>query len=320
LTSIPAEERYKWIRGTDVPAIEGVSRFSTKFETYHHKRQTIKDIDLEGSERVDAGRFMEPAIAAWAAHKWGMKMRQVRRDVVHPTIKMFGCSLDWEEQAGALVPVEIKNSDFIQFKNHYIVSEDNPDMLEDAPMDYLLQVLSQLACLPSAPYAWLVVCVGGNSLKRMKVERNEGAIKRIERDVMQFQKDIAFGTEPKPDFQADAAVLSEIYASVDKTKIMDMTDNNHLPELCQAYLDGAALEKAGDAAKVAAWSEILTIMEDHGKGEVPEKLKAFLGEYTISSWYVKEKFIEANTNKESTKKGFRSKRITKKEPKDGEKS
>jgi predicted phage-related endonuclease len=315
MTNIPVEERYKWIRGTDVPAIVGVSRWRTKYETYHMKRQTIPEPNLDDNERVLAGKFLEPALATWASEKWDMKLRKVIRDVEHQTIPWFGCSLDYEEQAGVLCPVEIKNTDFIIFRDEYVTSEADRDLIEDAPMDYLLQIQSQLSCMPRAPGGWLIVCIGGNNLKRMWCPRNEGAIARIEEEVQQFQEEVIEGIEPEPDFAADADVIATLYASVDKQKKIDITDSNHLPVLCNEYLKGHEMEKAGKEKKKASWAEMLTIIEDACKGEVPERLKAFLPDYVISSWVVAEKFMEPEPY---TREAFRSKRITERKKKDGE--
>lgn len=54
-------ERYKYIGGSDVPIIMGLSHFKTRYDLLLEKAQ-LKDDDFEGNEYTEYGNIMEPKI------------------------------------------------------------------------------------------------------------------------------------------------------------------------------------------------------------------------------------------------------------------
>lgn len=255
MTNIPLSERRNWIGASESAALLGVSPFLTKFELWHLKAGNIPPEDLDTDERVQAGLHLEPAIAAWASKKWDWPLRNVREYLTHPTIPRMGCSLDFETAEGH--PVEIKNVDNLIFRDGDWQAEG--DTLLDAPAHYLVQVQHQLACRPEAPHGWLLVCVGGNRLYRMEIPRHPKMIARIEREVAAFWRSIEAGEEPRPDFQADAAAISLLYNGAGD-EVIDLRQDNRLPELCAEYLAAHEVEREAKGRKSAALAEIKTLI------------------------------------------------------------
>ena len=72
MTNIPVSERKHWIGASESAALFGVSPYTTKFELWHQKVGNIAPPDLDDVERIMAGQYLEPSIAAWAGAKWGM--------------------------------------------------------------------------------------------------------------------------------------------------------------------------------------------------------------------------------------------------------
>lgn len=256
MTLIPLEERQKWVGASEVAALFGASRFLTKFELWHRKAGNIPAPDLDGNERVQAGRHLEPAIASWAASKWEWPIRNVTDYSPHPTVEGLGASLDFETQDGE--PVEIKLIDSLVFRDEWQAERDT---ILDAPLDYLLQVQAQLACRPKAERGWLVTCVGGNRLYRMEIERHKRIIARIEGDVSMFWASVREGREPKPNFQADAATIAMLYAGTGP-EVVDLTSNNRLPDLCAEYMAAHQIEREAAERKSAAMAEIKHLIGD----------------------------------------------------------
>lgn len=257
MSNIPINERKQWIGASEVAALFGVSPYCTRFELFHMKAGNIPSHDLDGEERVMAGQFLEPSIAAWAAHKWHWPIKNVVEYLKHPTVERMGCSLDFETLEGE--PVEIKNVDNLIFRDGDW--EVDGDTILDAPAHFLIQVQHQLACTPGKDRGWLIVCVGGNRLYRMEIPRHEKMIARIEREVTAFWADVLAGNEPAPDFEQDASTISLLYGGKGD-EIIDLRGNERIKELCAEYRAGLEVEKEGAGRKKAALAEIKTLMND----------------------------------------------------------
>lgn len=253
-------DRHLYVGSSESPALFGASPYMTEFELWLRKAGRLPEEDLSDDERIMAGTHLEPAIAAWAADKWSMKLRKVRRYQQHPTVKGMGCSVDFEARGtgDGLVPVEIKNVDWLVFKREW---ECEGQDIVDAPKHILLQVQHQLACT-EAPYAWLIVNVGGNNLRRMKVEARPKIIAAIEQRVTAFWASVQEGFEPKPVFARDAATIMQITREVSSGKAIDLSDNNRFPALCAEYQDAAERKRVAEKETEATKAELLAIIGD----------------------------------------------------------
>lgn len=256
MSNIPLPERRQWVGASESAALFGVSPFLTRFELWHLKAGNIPPEDLDRDERVNAGRHLEPAIAAWAADKWQWPLRAVTAYLKHPKVPGMGCSLDFE--TGDEEPVEIKNVDYTVFRDGDWQTDG--DTILDAPAHHLIQVQHQLACRP-APRGWLLVCVGGNRLYRMEIPRHDKMIRRIEREAEVFWQSIEAGEEPRPDFEADAATIALLYSG-EGEEVADLRDNERARELCAEYQDAHEEEKVASNRKKAALAEVKTLMQD----------------------------------------------------------
>ncbi|TFH51590.1 MAG: hypothetical protein E4H01_00345 [Lysobacterales bacterium] len=171
VTNIPVSERKNWIGASESAALFGVSPYTTKFELFHQKVGSIAGPNLDTAERVMAGQFLEPSIAAWASKKWDWPVVSVPEYRQHAHVPQMGCSLDFETTDVAPEPIEIKNVDNLIFRDQW---DHDGDIITDAPAHILVQLQHQLACpdpkrMAMAKRGWLLVCVGGNRLYRMEV-------------------------------------------------------------------------------------------------------------------------------------------------------
>lgn len=266
MTNIPVSERSAWIGSSESAALLGVSPYTTRFQLWHEKRGTVARPSLDGIERIEAGRFLEPAIAAWAGHKWSWPVGKVTDYLVHARIPRMGASLDFETIGGE--PVEIKNVDRSIFLDPVAGWIAEGDAIVNAPVHFLVQVQHQLACRPFADRGWLVACVGGNALYRMSVERHAGIIARIEREVAEFWRSVDDGVPPPPDFGADGETLSLLYPR-GNGRAIDLSRSNRAPLVCAEYLAAAAEAKAAGERRDAALAEIKALVEGASLVTVP---------------------------------------------------
>jgi putative phage-type endonuclease len=298
MSNIPISERHRWIGSSESAALLGVSPHCTEFELWHQKSGAIPAASLDHLERIQAGKHLEPAIAAWGGEKWDdWQPRNVPGYLTHPSVPQMGASLDFEDaRTGAVI--EVKNVDGLIFRDDW---EHEGQTILCSPAHIQVQVQHQLACRPEAPHGWLLVCVGGNRLYRMRVERHPGLIRRIEIKVAAFWASVRSGEPPKPDFTADGAVIAALYGA-GNGEVLDLTASNRFPELCAAEADAKAIMKAAKARADAALAEIRDMVGSAS------------GAYGSDGWKVTVSDIKAAEIAATTRRGYR--RFTVKQKKD----
>lgn len=266
MTLISREERTRWVGASEVAALFGVHPNLTLFELWHIKAGSIPAVDMDGEERIEAGRFLEPSIAAWAAEKYKWPLRKVNDYTPHPTIPGMGASLDFITDVAGQgehygEPVEVKNVDNSIFRDPdhgWAVEGQN---LVDAPAHFLIQVQHQMACRPAAGQGWIVPCVGGNRVYRMPIPRHTKMIAKIEERVSWFWDTIRRGEEPTPDFENDSSAITRLYKGMGM-EIIDLRDNPRARILCMDYVSAHHVVVTASARKQAALAELKTMMQD----------------------------------------------------------
>lgn len=157
------------------------SPYSNAYKLFLNKTGQLMPEDFD-SERIVAGTFMEPAIAEWARAKFGMKLRKVRRYHLHPEVKGWGASVDYEVHGPGMDPVEIKNVDALVAKRDWVIEGDE---VISTPLHITLQIQHYIAAR-SAQRGWIIANIGGNHLVRGEVKRHEPTIQRIAEAVQAF--------------------------------------------------------------------------------------------------------------------------------------
>jgi predicted phage-related endonuclease len=215
---------------------------------------------------------MEPAIAAWAAHKYETPLRKFPGYVVHKTVVGMGCTPDYINQDASLV-VQIKNVDGLEFYKNPNWEADG-EVLTKCPMHIMLQVQHELACT-GAGHGWLVVCVGGNRLLKMDIAPRPTTIAKLEAEVKAFWDSVHLSNEPKPDYTADGDTIALLMPEPVVGKAVDLSLNNRAHECAAEYLRGKAMEKSGEAIAETAKAELMEML---GDAEA-----ALIGDYKLSN-------------------------------------
>ncbi len=277
MTLISRAERTQWVGASEVAALFGCHPQLSLYKLWHIKMGNMLADDLDDVERVQAGQFMEPSIAAWAQSKWDWPLRKVNTYSPHPTIAGMGASQDFETVPGG-EPAEIKNVDrsiFYDPKNGWAAEGQE---LVDAPIYFLIQVQSQLACKPGIPQGWIVPCVGGNRLFRMPIERHAGMIAKIEERVQWFWETIENGEEPAPNFEQDSTTINKLYKGMG-FETVDLSGSERAKVLCAKYMMQHVQETAAKKEKQAALAELKFMMHD--------AKAAIIDGYTIKASHIK---------------------------------
>lgn len=246
--------RRSFIGGSEVAALFGLHPHLTPFELWHRKAGSLPEPDLSDSAAVQAGIFLEPAVAAWVADRTGWKIQKVRRHLVHSDLPFLAGSLDYEvvgHDRGAGV-LEIKTTDSFVAR---MWDEGDP------PMHYELQLQTYLGITGRA-WGAIAVLVGGNDLRLFERERRPKTIEKIEAAAAAFWASVREGREPTPDFRVDADVIAALYRSAQRGKMVDLTGDNYLSDLCARWIDSGERMRAAEAEREAIKAELLTKIGD----------------------------------------------------------
>lgn len=241
------------IGGSEVADLFGEG-FNSYFHLWHVKSGNIEPEDLSQNEWVQSGNFLEPAIIKWAEWKFNLRYENPKSYFKHPEVRGMACTPDGINPDNPDDMCQIKNIDSIIFGRNW---ECDGDIITSAPMKYILQCQHEMACAEKRS-SELLVLVGGKTLKRMTIYRDEELIEIIIKAVKLFWASIERGDEPDPDFSVDGPVVQKLR---DKEIVVedpiDWSQNNRMREVAENYLDAAEKEKAAKTAKEIAKTEIM---------------------------------------------------------------
>lgn len=283
--------RVQDITSTEVPALFGLSPYSTEFQVWYQKQSG--DIgEIAQTERMEIGLKLEEVIARTFAERAGIKIRKLNQYIRDPDIRL-GASFDFEIIKHPKGPglLEVKNVDSLVYRNTW--SEENGEI--EAPAHIEMQVAHQMA-VTGRQWAMVAVLVGGNQLKGFIRNEEPEITMAIRKKVAQFWESIRSNLPPKPDFNRDSGYLiKRMYGVSAEGIIADRREDDELQFLADRYHQASQKATALDAEKKAIKAEILTLV---GDAEV-----ALLPKGKLSLKTVKEAQIPATTR--SGYRGFR---------------
>lgn len=265
---------------TDGLPVESLSPYSTGYKLWLEKNGKLEKEDLDAVERIQAGTFLEPAIAAWAKEKFGWNIRKVHRYIKHPSVEGWGASLDYEvhEAGSSGAPVEIKNVDYLIFKDNWIVEGNE---IVGVPMHINLQIQAQIGAAET-DHGWVVACVGGNKLYRGRIERHEPTQQLLSDAIKSF-----WDLPLAPDHLATTDVTKEVFARGLKDDTANLKSDNEAPMIARRFL---RWKRHADVTE-----KILDGLKGRLQAKIGEKSKADLAGFRIT-WpaiHREEKMIPA---------------------------
>jgi predicted phage-related endonuclease len=202
--------------------IECVSPYKSSFALWQEKAGRLAP-SFEENERIVAGTHLEPALAAWAQHKWpDWKLRKVRRYLQHDRHPGWGASRDYEVVAEGYAPVEFKNVDWLVFRDKW--KGEGEDL--EPPLHINLQLQSQIGVgTAKCDHGWIVVCVGGNQLHRVRVPRHDATQERLGGAIDMFWDGVRSEAQPNWLADEDTVLRLSVLDVDDAAPPVDLTEN-----------------------------------------------------------------------------------------------
>lgn len=263
--------RTKDITSTESAALFGMSPYVTHFDLWHRKRTGIVP-EFEVNERMLAGQFLEPAIAALIAHRQGWQIQPMKTYQRLAVIRA-GSSFDFEIIGGEPTHLEIKNVDYMAFRDGWLIE----DGFVEAPAHIEMQVQHQMM-VSGYRKSFIGALIGGNRIELIERERDEKVIAAIRHRIAEFWQSIADGREPDPIMPSDADAVIRMNAFAEPGKILDAGSDEKITALVQRYkAQSAQAKQAEEDAKVTK-AELLTAIGDAEK--------VLLNGYSISAGIV----------------------------------
>ncbi len=288
--SIPIRDRASWLEmrrqdvtASDIAAVCGVHPTRSALQVWADKFNPQGDQDNKMMRR---GRWLEDAVIfafreglpEWEINKPGIYVRS-------PSLRI-GCTPDalaYDNQYHRIVQCKVvARSVFEEWEGV-------------APLNYQLQVVteSKLTC-PDATIgflACLVISEFSAELEIFEIPILDEAWERAKSGVAAWWSDVNAGRKPRADYTKDGEVISRLYKSQDfGADPVDLSADNRLHELCDAYKGRGEAIKALEADRAAT------------KAEIVEKLagqpKAICGAFKISNTTVNkaEYFVKASSH------------------------
>jgi predicted phage-related endonuclease len=237
------------------------------FAMHHTKAKRIPERAID-SERMEAGTFMEPAIARWAAHRegWGLEQGGYAIDDTTPGL---GASLDYQIRSHAETDpafegpgvLEIKNVSWQAWKNTWG---------KRPPLFIELQAQHQIA---ASGFKWCAIacCVDGNSLHVWKRAARPRIIDELRKRIGTFWENVRNGTPPDVEgSDATADALKALY-DVESDRKIEVPDDlaEQMHAMCAALSQEREASKASETRQQAAKNFIKAVMQGAGSAYVP---------------------------------------------------
>jgi predicted phage-related endonuclease len=265
--------------------------FRTGYRMYMEKGGLLMPEDFGESDRVQAGKFLEPAIAAWAKDRWQWdKLQKVRRYMTHDDVMGWGASLDYEINVPGRPPVEFKNIDYGMFKDKWELDED--DQIVGMPLQYQIQVQHEIGA-SGADHGYIVACVGGNKLYRGRIDRHEPTQERIAEAILAFWAAAAEGIVPT--WLADFDTVKETHANGLKDKTVERHGMPELDVLIRRFnrWDGVIKRLTKRAENIKA--QIAVQFTDESTVLVTDEHRCTWPSYTRPAGWSEPKYVEGKT-------------------------
>lgn len=173
-------DRFKWIGGSDIPAIMGISPFTTRFDLLLFKAE-LKENDFKGNEYTRYGQVMEPKIRNYINKEYKLKYRPSKHEFIE---KRYRCHTDGEDK-NSILEIKTTSKDCKTIRGYKI---------------YLVQLLFYMYNIGKEE-GKLVVYIRPEDFnedldtERIKIfnirlEDYKDLVQEIEEEVIKFKKDI----------------------------------------------------------------------------------------------------------------------------------
>jgi putative phage-type endonuclease len=191
-------DRSKFIGGSDIAAVMGVSRWQTPLSLWAEK--TGKVPPKEMSEAMELGTELEDFVARKFSRKTGLKVRKDSKTYEHPNYPYLVAHID-RRVVGTDEILEVKTCGAWKAKEWEG---------EEIPVEYVLQCNFYLGILAKEK-CWLAILVGGQKFLVKHVSFDEELFRKQVEAAINFWEDCIQKDQPPLAIAADNELLVEMF-------------------------------------------------------------------------------------------------------------
>jgi putative phage-type endonuclease len=271
------DDRKKFIGGSDVAALMGLSRWKTPLQLWAEKTGKVEPKDLSDNEACELGTELEDFIAKKFERRTGMAVRRAPKRYIHPDYHHFSCQVD---------RLITKTDELLECKN-FSAWRAKEFEGEDVPIEVVLQVQWQLF-ITGRSAGWVAVLLGGQRFIYKKIDADEELIMKMVKSAEDFWKMVLEETPPLAT-SGDDEVLVRLYPqSNDVIKEASCTLNSTL----RYYLENNMHIKDFETEQKILKAKIMQVIGDN-KGLMTDEYKVLRidmkeCEYTVkrnATWF-----------------------------------
>jgi putative phage-type endonuclease len=244
--------RKKDVTSTESAALFGMSPYTTGFELWHAKRSGVAT-EFQTNDRVRWGNRLEAAIAQGLADDNGWQIAPMKSYMRLPA-ERIGSSFDFvilNHPSGKPAHLEIKNVDYLQFRDKWLTDDEVPEAPEHIEMQLQHQMM-----VSGFSLGYVGALIGGNQSFLIERERDERVIAALRARIAEFWRTIDAGIEPPPVMPEDAAAVIRLNQYAEPNTIFDASTDAIIATLADNYRTAARAEKDAEERKKVAQAEI----------------------------------------------------------------
>jgi predicted phage-related endonuclease len=231
-------------------ALHGAHPYKTIGGLYHQKKYGL-ELAPENTTAMERGRKLEQVVADYAAEQRPNLIFSKADEYLRDPALRLGATPDRyiRDERGRRGVAQLKTASKFVFDKQW---SDSP------PVWICLQNAVELM-LADADFGLIAVLVLDNwnfECRLYDVPRHPGAEKRIVETVKKFWADVEAGVQPKIDYERDGDLIALMFPQETAGKIVDLRDDNRMPELLAERARLLKIVKDAEAEREAIDNEI----------------------------------------------------------------
>lgn len=250
--------RKRGIGGSDVPALLGVSPWTTAAELYDYKVGALARLPM--NDAMEWGHDLEEPILRRYARRTGFELRKQDGILRHPDFSWALASLDaeaYDPDVDAWIPVDAKSSLF-GFGVGY-----GEEGSGDVPL-YIAAQMQWYCFVTGAPRAEIAALIGRPPIRLFVIERDDALIERIVAIAEDFWlNNVRAGVRPEADYQHRST--KDYLSRVHRDEGDEIEASDEIAQLVAELKELREARTAAETAVDAAENAIRDFMGSHSK-------------------------------------------------------
>lgn len=192
-------DRHKYIGGSDIAAIMGMSRWKTPLKLWTEKTLRVPAPDLSNVEAVEMGTELEQFVADMFTKKTGKAVRRAPKTYWHP---------DYPYMVAHVDRLVTGSDELLECKTCSVFKKDEWEN-DEIPQEYILQVMWYLG-ITGRRVGHIAVLIGGQSFKYKQIEFDQELFDQMVEAAKEFWEKVQNDIPPAL-MANDDETLKELY-------------------------------------------------------------------------------------------------------------